>query len=69
MTTKYRLVKEVFPDRVRYSTEKLIPNSDIWSFVGDSLAFDETKARELFYQIVKTGGVPGIEVLAEASVE
>ena len=69
MTTKYRLVKETFPDRVRYSTEKLIPNMTNWCFVCDSLAFDEETARKLFDKIVERGFVPTIEVLAKASVE
>ena len=78
MTIKYRLVKETFPDRVRYSTEKVnIPAGFRepdhllqWSFVGDSLVIDdEVKARELFERIVIMGTIPRIEVLAEASVE
>ena len=70
MTTKYRLVKETFsPTRVRYSTEQLLPNTNNWCFVGDSLAFDGETAKNLFDKIVEKGGIPDIEVIAEASVE
>lgn len=64
--TKYRLVKETFPDRVRYSTEKYDKNFDKWAFVSDSLAFTETEARVLYYKILQQSAVALTEILDEA---
>ena len=66
MTTKYRLVKETFPDRVRYSTEAYQPVTKRWCFVSDSLAVTETEARVLYSKIVQQSSVAITEILDEA---
>ena len=70
MTTKYRLVKEIFPDRTRYYTEKYHDGFNMWIFVDGTLTLDdESKARELFARAMELPATAVTEVLAEASVE
>ena len=66
MTTKYRLVKEVFPDRTRYSTERL--NSfGSWIYVPGTVTVDaEEEARKLFNDAVDMSGKATKSIIQEA---
>jgi len=63
---KFRFIKETRPfDKTIYFTERLDAQGT-WSYVSDSLSFDQDEAREKFLGLVhSTNNVASITILEE----
>jgi len=62
---KYRLIKETFPNRTRFSVEEFSTTLDRWCYVIGTVSNNEEECRDSFTKLVLNGNLPRIEVIQE----
>lgn len=66
--SSYRLIKEEYPDRIRYSCEEYDVVREVWDYITGTVTSNEAEAYGNYTKVIANGTLPKVTVLCKTDV-